>query len=194
MLSMVEAGVRPHRVLALEGIDGAGKTSVGKLVAQTTGNTYFYCTQDNPLARYRKRFDSSPTPMRFMFYLGLTMANHNRIEQLRMVSDVMYDRTVLSTIAYHQAYGLNPNWFKLIPPSLYDQLDLMVLFTVGEEERLARLGQRGSISVSDYKSLTLRKALDESFMQLFTAKRVIVDTTGKTPDQSAQEVIRAVYG
>lgn len=181
------------RVYALEGLDGVGKTASGKLLAIQTNSAYHYCMDGNPLRLYRRFFDQSPIPVRFLYYLGVSVDTYRKTERLRTFSDVYIDRSIASTIAYHKAYGLPDRWFHLIPKSLTEQINLMVYFTVSEDTRRQRIldrrgnGQQG-LNHADQKSLLLGRKVDAEYRNVFPAKTLVISTEGKNPLQVADEV------
>jgi len=65
-----------NRVIALEGLDGTGKSTSGKLLAAQTSARYLYCMDGNRFRPYRKRFDTAPTPVRFLYYLVVPLDNY----------------------------------------------------------------------------------------------------------------------
>lgn len=181
------------RVYALEGLDGVGKTASGKLLAIQTNSAYHYCMDGNPLRLYRRFFDQSPIPIRFLYYLGVSIDTFRKAERLRTLSDVYIDRSIASTIAYHKAYGLPDRWFNLIPKALTEQINLMIYFTVSEDTRRQRILNRTSngeqtLSSADQKSLILGRKVDTEYRKVFPTKTLIISTEGKNPLQVAEEV------
>lgn len=187
-----------NRVIGLEGVDGSGKTTVGKVIADQVGGRYLYCMDGNPLRSYRDFFDRQPPLIRFVYYIVVPLMNYEKVEQLRQTSDVFLDRTIASTIAYHLAYGIARDWVSLIPQHLLSQIDSMLYFTVSEPERRRRLLQRqaeGSVlTASDLKSLALGVRIDHEYRKVFPDKTIIIDTDNKSPDKIATEVIERIYG
>lgn len=185
-----------HKVYALEGIDGSGKTISGQLVAEKTGGKYLYCMDGNPLKRWRKNFDTMPNELRFAYYLAVPLINYRRIEKMRTSTDVFLDRSLASTIAYHRAYGLSEKWFKLIPSWLYEQVDTMLYFFVDETERINRINNRAvlpdTMTVSDRKSFEYSSRIDEAYRKVYTDRTILVDTGNKTPDEVAEFVITKI--
>lgn len=187
-----------HRVFGLEGMDGSGKTTVGKMVAEQTGGQYLYCMDGNPLKPYRNLFDQQRPEIRFLYYVAIPLVNYLRIEDLRKSSDVFLDRTVASTIAYHLAYGVSRKWIKLIPHQLLKQIDTMLYFTVSESERRRRLLQRQTtdsvLTHNDLKSLELDRQIDTEYRKVFPEKTTIIPTDDKDPSKITKEVIERIYG
>lgn len=188
---------RRNKVFALEGLDGTGKTTAGKLLAEQTGNQYVYCMDGNRLRRFRERFDTAPTPVRFLYYVAVPLDNYRRIERRRKVSDVYVDRTVAASIAYHKAYGLQEGWIKLVPPFLMRQIDAMLYFTIGEDERVRRMKERqitpGMTTASDDRSLLLSRKIDSAYRNVFSDRTLEIRTDNKNPQQVVDELKRRIY-
>ncbi len=182
-----------HHVYALEGADGSGKTSTGKIVAAENGGRYFYCMEGNPLAPYRKKFDTAPLPVRFLYYVAVPLLNYSKLEKMREESDVFLDRSVASTYAYHKAYGLPDYWLNLIPSKLWDQISKMIYFTVSEEERIRRLTGRALsedvMTESDKKSLLFRQQIDQAYRSILQDRTIVADTTNQRPELVAKSVL-----
>lgn len=181
------------RVYTLEGLDGVGKTASGKLLAIQTNSAYHYCMDHNPLRLYRRFFDQSPIPVRFLYYLGVSIDTYRKAERLRTLSDVYIDRSIASTIAYHKAYGLSDRWFNLVPKALTEQINLMIYFTVSEDTRRQRVLDRTGaghqdLNYADQKSLLHGKRVDAEYRKIFPTKTLIISTEGKNPLQVAEEI------
>lgn len=185
--------MKEHIVVGLEGIDGSGKSTAGKLIAAETGARYFYCMDGNPLTPHRKRFDTMPTPIRYLYYVGVPLLNYSKVEKWRQKSDVLIDRSVASTLAYHKAYGLPDYWFKLIPPFLLNQVDLMMYFEASEEERKRRVLGRAitteTMTVSDQKSFEFAGKIDAAYRTIFTDRTIFISTDDKSPEEVTKEAI-----
>jgi len=91
-----------HPIIAIEGIDGSGKTEVCKRVAEEMD--YFYLkTPDFKLEKTRQIFDSpNINPIaRFHFYISALWISWSQAQKLRINKPVLFDRFSLSTQAYH---------------------------------------------------------------------------------------------
>lgn len=174
---------RKHRVFAVEGLDGSGKTVISKSVAEQTGNIYLYPSGIDPFRSLRPFFDSQPKQVRFMYYLGLNLSSYPLIEKLRQQGEVFVDRTVFSTIAYHKAYGLSEKWIGLVPQVLLDQYDAMIYMFVNEFARIKRMTRRneklGLSSVNDEKSTIFGPRIIDEYQKLFDARTIKVNTRRK---------------
>lgn len=182
-----------HRIYALEGLDGVGKTTTGKILAEQVPNAaYLYAMDGNNLSPYRKMFDTAPVNLRFLYYLAIAYNTYLNAERLRQADDVFIDRGIASTIAYHRAFGLPNSWLHLIPQCILDQVDTMIYLTATDEERKRRMGDRiataQTMTYSDNKSLEVGQRIDEEYRIICPEKTLVVCTDDKTPQTVVNEV------
>lgn len=184
-----------HRVFAIEGLDGTGKTTAGKMLAEQTEASYYYWMDKNRLKHFRKFLDNAPVNLRFLYYTAAAIDTYFHVEGLREDADVFVDRTMLSTIAYHKALGVSDAWISLIPQCTIDQIDTLIYFTAEEETRVKRMTDRESSGVqnmteADKKSLLIGRRVDQEFRAIIPDRTLIVSTDDKSP----QEVVNFVKG
>lgn len=180
-------------VFALEGLDSSGKTTCGKLLAKQTDGLYLYAVNGRLNLTLRKFFDNRSTWLRFLFYLVVNLVNYFVIKRKRKKKNIFLDRSVFSTIAYHKAYGLSDFWFKLVPPFIPKQFDLMIYFAVSEKERLNRIIRKiktkNTMTKSDEKSLILGKEIDAEYKKLADQyPSLVIETDNKTPQEIVDEL------
>lgn len=186
-----------NRVFAMEGLDGTGKTTSSRMLAEETNGHYFYWADKNVFKSFRKRFDSSSPKLRFLYYTAASIDTHFRINELRETADVFVDRTIASTIAYHKALGVPDSWISMIPNFLINQFDSMIYFTAEESTRIQRMEERakkeGKLSKADEKSILIGRDVDRFYRTLMPEKTLIVSTDHKTPRQVVDEVKMKLY-
>lgn len=188
-----------NRVFAVEGLDGTGKTTAAKLIAEETSSQYYYCSDRNSLKAFRKRFDNAPSSLRFMYYTAFALDTYFRAESMRNNSDVYVDRTVLATIAYHKAMGLSNGWFKLVPKFMINQIDMMLYFTADENTRTQLLNQRAEalgtpMTRSDSASLNLALRIDDEFRKIIPERTLIVPSLSMTNPRLVVDFVKgALY-
>lgn len=180
-------------IYALEGLDGVGKTSVGKQLAKETGGTYLYCTDGSRLKCFRKHFDGQAIPIRFIYYYMLSLETRSKALMLAKNTDVFIDRYLPSTVTYHRALGLNAKWFSLVPNCLWDEISAMIYIQIYEEERIRRLGSRNSQSKSDKISIDLANKLETEYMRILPKRTLIIQNDGRTIDATVQELKARIY-
>lgn len=188
-----------HRVFALEGLDGTGKTTAGKILAEQTEATYYYWMDKNRLKHFRKLLDNAPVHLRFLYYTAAAIDTYFQAESLREDADVFVDRTMLSTIAYHKALGVSDAWISVIPQATINQIDTLIYFTASEETRLQRMSDRHSsgaqhMTEADKKSLLIGRSVDKEFRAIIPERTLIVDTDNKQPQEIVDFVKGNIYG
>ena len=185
-----------HKVYALEGLDGAGKTTTAQMLAEQSGGMYLYCMDGNKMKPYRKMFDNAPIPLRFLYYLAVSFDTFNQAEQLRRYGNVFIDRAIASTVTYHKAFGLPDSWLELIPRVMLDQIDTMIYLTVMEEERRRRLDIRsatpGTMTISDDNSFLVADRIDKEYRDFCPDKTLIVSTDEKSLLSVVNEIRKSI--
>lgn len=148
--------------IVLEGIDGSGKTTMGKILASKIGGV-FYQTPSSFWRKHRSIVENSHCLIRFLFYLSATIYSSIEIRILLKKTPVVCDRYIYSTWAHHYAYGL-----KILKKISYKYLpitkpDKVIYLYVDLKEREKRIKQRRNNTKKDEDSETLQIA-DDFFM------------------------------
>ncbi len=187
---------RDKRIIAVEGLDGVGKTTVSRLICEQTDSTYLPYKEINPLAGLRGLYDAGPVSTRFLYHLTSNMMNYFLIKRAykEATGDLLVDRTVYSTLAYHLASGMSPTWQKFVMPQITDQFDMLLYLTASEQERMRRLRKnRPIIGACDPLAVDFGKRTDFVYRRLAPEKTYVFDTTNKTPEQVASGVIGRLF-
>lgn len=161
--------------IALEGIDGCGKTTVAAILADRLGAEVLRV----PSVEYGltgEHVDRTPrTTCHFFFYLSSVFWASDVVAQRREAGQgVIADRYALSTFAYHAPF--------LVPPVELADLelerpDLTILLTVDERERRQRLAGRGGASLIE--RLLEDDAVRDAVMSAYRSFEPLeIDTTG----------------
>lgn len=94
-------------LVVFEGIDGVGKSTLAKSVAEELDGRY-YKTPPEPYASRRAIADQLPPDLRFSFYLESMLYASREVEQLLGQGElVIADRWIWTTLAYHFALDKN---------------------------------------------------------------------------------------
>ena len=193
-----------HRFIVIEGVDGVGKTTIARTLAFQLGAVYVRTptstlesfvqhTSDGAKMKLRHYVDqlarTSPRT-RFLFYLFCVSEASHHIEGLLETTDVVCDRYLASTLAYHRVLepelaSVDVEWIDCLQPDF--QFLLEVNNTREHVDRLA-----GRLPRSD-------KALEENMAFLDAVKREfrqlglqVVDTTGRSIEGIVREIVHYI--
>ncbi|WP_166367254.1 dTMP kinase [Pseudomonas akapageensis] len=173
-----------HLFVTVEGIDGAGKSTIVRMLAKRLGAVCIK-TPDERFSDERQIVENQgTTEEKYAFYLRSLEAQKVEISELLEEGPVICDRYIHSTIAYQ--------WPDTEPlpadiPDFFPSLirpDCSILLTVSREvsrERIARReDQTGVVSPTDH-NLSL---LDKARRRFLAMQDLIqIDTNDRTPEQ-----------
>lgn len=179
-------------LLVLEGTDGSGKTTVGKLIAENYGFEY-YATPPEAFRAARTEMDQNATAEdHYVFYReAVYEASKELWDMLSSGKKVVCDRYWLTTYIYHKVMGLevDPKDFEHIV-----QPDLTALLMVSPVQQLRRLDVRG-LSAGDRRMMSKQEALAREYKRVvatFSKGVLAVSTDELTPSEVAARIMEAV--
>jgi len=206
MNTTLQESPKRHRFIVIEGVDGVGKSTVAQALASRLQGVYFRTPTptvecfaaslpDRGEIRLRSYFDQychqSPRT-RFAFYVMCVSEAICEIRRLLEDHDVVCDRFIGSTLAYHRALdptlnGVDVSWVVELQP------DIQILLDVADgHEHLHRLN--GRTPRSD-------KCLEEDVAFLNAVKTEFrklglytIDTTQRTVQSIVDEIVGLVPG
>lgn len=141
-----------HMFVVFEGIDGAGKSTVAKAVAERVDGVYYKTpsalladasvpTVGEPTFMRRYVEELSHVPTRYLYYLFVTAHDSTQIAALLTQNHVICDRYLYSALAYHRA--LQPTLKGLsLDPLQFLQPDITFHLKVNQQEQVRRLSTR----------------------------------------------------
>ena len=174
--------------VVIEGVDGAGKSSVLNLVVKKINATSIE-TPSGLMRKYRHLVENAHPTIRFLYYV---LANHIQsfsIRKLLRENSVICSRFAHSTKAHHAIYGCfiarhAPLWI------LANQKpDLIFYLMVQREEREKRIYNRKNNNAKDLDSAALEK-VDKTFRAL--PGMIHIDTTYLSADEVSDKIIRHI--
>ena len=171
------------KFITIEGIDGVGKSTISKKLAENMGAEFIQTP-------YFKKHAEKDCEDKFSYYLDDLIQLKSILKEELKEKTIICDRYIHSTIAYQGNY-IEP---KLIMDK-YDLLipDLTVYLTVDEKTRLARLKIRETqynfVNELDHDYVHL-KHVSSNFNKM--KDMMIIDTSTKTIDQVVKIIKEAI--
>lgn len=172
--------------IALEGLSACGKTTVGRLLADRLGAT-FYKTPSSLFEPMRAVVDEkADLTARFFFYMAGLAQSSLEISRLCETKTVVCDRYIDTTVCYHKAMGVPTDRLVTSPECALKLPDFTFLITCEQEKRLARLRIRG-LSYNDM--IEQQSGVEERFLEEYRRKKLIeVDNSCDDPAETAAKV------
>jgi dTMP kinase len=179
---------RKFPFIALEGIDGSGKTTCAKIVAEKL-NAQYYKTTSSIFEKVRSEIEElKDAKVRFLFYLTATVYASNEIRELLPKKPVVCDRYLYSTLTYHKSLGvdtscLNIDKLRIIRPDFcfYLYADDAVI-----RERVSKREHKSRSDLELEKNKELQKKIHEEFMILPLIK---IDTTEMDIEETCDKIL-----
>jgi dTMP kinase len=140
--------INGNKFIALEGIDGSGKTTVCQILSKKI-NAEVYKTPSWPFSDLRDVIDKNvDIKSRFFFYLSSVIHASSEIARLLNHKHVVCDRYILSTLCYHRA---SESFFKSFDGNQVDilQPDFTFFLNADYEIRMKRIAIRENSDNSD---------------------------------------------
>jgi dTMP kinase len=170
------------KLIAIEGIDGAGKTAIARHIYGFLTNRGYRCSllkepSDSVYGKIIRNLNVPIDPkIEFMLFLkDREIDVKDRIlPALRKGLIVIMDRYYYSNIAYQSARGLNADWIKKLNEKIAPKPDLVILLDLSAEKAMERIKRRKERSV--FEELEFLKRVREKFLEIADEKTVIVNT------------------
>lgn len=175
------------KIIAIEGIDGSGKTTIANILSEQLGMLYIK-TPDTPFNLIRKYYDESSCDpiIRMHFYIGCLWDVFRKSERAHGFNGIILDRYTLSTIAYHSVLcGNNHDVKKIINISAPPAADMNIFLKTGIKTAQCRINKRAAFTGYDSeleKDIELQKKVsalleDLSDVTILNENRTVSDTT-----------------
>jgi dTMP kinase len=173
-----------HPFIVLEGVDGTGKSTVSKLVADSVGGIRIATPMGHYASSRPKFTESTWVPLEsFKFYLDSVISASEKISDLCKENIVVCDRFIASTFAYHTGMGLEPEVAKsMIANAKILWPTIGFLLDATDEVLYQRLSER--------QSKPLRKGWLEKIRAAYLSFNYKqIDTTHLNPEEVSLEVV-----
>lgn len=178
--------------IALEGVDGSGKSTLCAVLAEKLGATP-YSTPPKKYLAFREQVDkNAPPEEHYRFYrdgiydasneIGIILANNGK---------VVSDRYWLSTYTYHQVMGVQvsiDDFRHIIMPTI------TVILSVSNDVQIGRILCRG-MTTGDRRMLDQQQEIAMAFYQNALKNDIpflMIDTQRFKPEACAEIIIKAI--
>ncbi len=174
-----------NKFIVVEGLDGVGKTTCVKMLAEMMNGCY-YKTPSSIFQQMRGEVDSNNDLVtRFLFYLSAVSSASTEIKKLLEKKDVLCDRFIRSTIAFHRAMKVDMSFINFYKLPLLSP-DFTFYLWAREDVIKQRIGDR-SLSLQWWeKDRKLQKRIEE---ELLSFPAHVIDTSDCTPEQVCKKIL-----
>jgi radical S-adenosyl methionine domain-containing protein 2 len=180
-------------IVALEGLDGSGKSTLVRTLAETLGAQVVRCPLEGTEAE-RAIADASPPPERRAWYLRAHYAAMARATELVFAGvAVVMDRSFASTLAYGAAERGVVASLADVPGDL-PRPDLLLLLEVEEGERVRRIATRERAETEEERQLREDAAFRERVLAGYRALGAVSLDATRGAEEVLREAIRGVVG
>ncbi len=184
-------------LIAVEGIDGSGKTTVAKRIVERLKNLGYNAVylQEPTHGKYGRRIRESgrrydaEEEMKLFLLDRMEDVEKNIIPALKSGKIVVMDRYYYSNIAYQSARGIDPEKIRKMNEKIAPKPDLVILLDLDPEIGMERIRRRGELS--PFEDVGYLKKVREMFLRIADENTVIVDA-GKPVEEVEEEVFRVV--
>lgn len=175
------------KFIVFEGLNGAGKSSLAKAVAQNL-NGHYIASPHQDITQLRTAMDEASLPAHFFYYMLGNILISDDIKKNMMEKIVICDRYTDSTLARHEVLGLKVKNFDLEQFNLHKP-DLSFFIYCEETERRKRIDGRGKKNKWDLldEDDEMRTKYVEYFRQ--NEKFHFLDTSHETEQESLARII-----
>lgn len=184
-------------LIAVEGIDGTGKTTISKYIVEILRKKGFDCVllrepgdskYGKKLRNARKRLEPEMESELFILDREEDVKN-NIIPALKNGKIVVMDRYYYSNVAYQGARGLDPGKIKEKNERIAPKPDLVILLDAKPEIAIERIKLRGEMT--PFEDLEYLKKVRENFKKYADSNTVVIDATKPLEDvkREVREII-----
>jgi len=167
-------------LIAIEGIDGAGKTTQAKILVETlTKKGYFVVGLHEPtggkwgkkikeLAR-NGRHKTKPETELDLFYLDrLEDVGKNIRPSLQEKKIVIMDRYYFSSVAYQGERGLNPDYIEKKNETIAPIPDITIILDLDPEVSLKRIRHKRNVTPNHFERKKYLERVRQAFLRQFS--------------------------
>jgi thymidylate kinase len=188
--------MKRHPIIAIEGIDGSGKSTVANLIAVKIGGVCIHTPDEgyDAMKDYFKNCCESAVP-RFYFYLSSIWDAYQKAVKITENKPVVLDRYSFSTLVYHKVLfkkcGIEINIDKIAESLFPPAADLNIYLKVNDEVAVNRLRKRQNRKFDT--ELECNRIFQSRVSELFTGYcPLIVDANTDDIDLISENCIKII--
>jgi dTMP kinase len=196
--------VKRGKLIVFEGIDGCGKSTQLARAAdalRARGLDVVETREPTEGPHGRRIRDMARSGTRIAPETELEWFTADRREHMREVVEpgleagriVLSDRSYVSTVAYQGARGLDPKELLAASEAEFCRPDLVLVFTLGAEEAMARIESRGGVVETAFEELAYQRRVAEAFEALEIPELERIDAS-RSVEEIADCVLVAIEG
>ncbi len=184
-------------LIAIEGIDGSGKTTIANYLSKLLkGMGYDVVVLKEPSdSEYGKKLKELNTRLppeeecKLFLLDRIEDVRNNILPALKSGKIVIMDRYYLSNIAYQSARGLDPEKIRMENEKIAPKPDLTIILDLDPEVALERIKSRGVFS--PFERLEYLREVRRNFLRFADDRSVIIDAS-KSLDEVKREVEKVI--
>jgi thymidylate kinase len=143
--------MRNFKLISVEGVDGVGKTSLAKKLAERISGAFF-TTPFRDLPQIYSQIESTDDGQtRFLYFLMCNSFLSNKLNTVLEKRHVITDRYIYSTLAYHSVIWKSQNVEKIVESLNLRMPDIIVYLYINDEETRWQRLQGRDITLCDLK-------------------------------------------
>ena len=167
----------------IEGVDGSGKTSIAKLLAEKIDGEYYH-SPSRKIEFLHKLANASSPLFRYYYFLFGNYISSKEFKKILRKKQLVVDKYIYSTVAFHsEILGKKLELPKnLVTPDIiiYIKADWYLI-----DKRISERPNR-----SKYEEIEFLKAVEKEYNRILKplSNIIQIDTTNKTAEQAVTEI------
>ena len=199
--------IKKYRYIAIEGIDGSGKTTIANLLYSKLSEKYNKITlmkepYDNDLSKKIKEIISKEHEknLDYGYLLALLFTADRSIKNIdikKYLNDdyiVISDRSIYSTFSYQILYeGMDIEWLKCISKYII-RPDITFILDVNPKIAVERINSRGK-NITSYENIEFLRKVRENFLKLkeiFPEDNIIYINGEGKPEEILKKILKLI--
>ncbi|MFP3167180.1 MAG: dTMP kinase [Candidatus Nanopusillus sp.] len=199
--------IKKYRYIAIDGIDGSGKTTIANLLYNELSKRYNKIIlmkepYDNDLSKkikeiilkeHEKNFDNGYL-LALLFTADRSIKNIDLKKYLNNNYIVISDRSIYSTFSYQILYeGISIEWLKCVSKYII-RPDITFILDVDPKIAVERINSRGK-NITSYENIEVLRKVRENFLKLkeiFPNDNIIYIDGEEKPEKILEKILNII--